>query len=236
MYIQAHRGASAYAPENTAPAFTLAAAMKADGVECDIHLTKDGEIVVCHDHIIDRTSTGTGQIQDYTLTQLKQFDFGVKFDSQFAGTQILTLQEFFEIVRDFSIINIEAKDDSLELLEQTARIAKAYGLEEKILISSFHHKLAAAAKTVCPAFRIGLLYDSLPDDVDAVSYAKSLNADALHPYFGSLTKETVQQANAAGIMTNVWTVDEKSDILRMLDWGVTSVITNRPDVAREAAR
>ena len=90
--IHAHRGASAYAPENTLPAFRLALEQKADGIETDIHLTRDGRFVVCHDDEIARTSNGQGKIQDMTVEQLKQYDFGVKFGPAFAGTPIPTLK------------------------------------------------------------------------------------------------------------------------------------------------
>ena len=91
IQVQAHRGASAYAPENTLPAFRRAIEFGADGIECDIHLTTDGQYVVCHDNEIDRTSNGSGLIPDMTLEQLRQYDFGCKCGSQFAGTVIPTL-------------------------------------------------------------------------------------------------------------------------------------------------
>ena len=83
--IQAHRGASAYAPENTLPAFQMAVDMGADGIECDIHLTKDGHYLVCHDHTIDRTSTGTGEIASMELSEIKSYDFGVKFSEEYGS-------------------------------------------------------------------------------------------------------------------------------------------------------
>lgn len=86
IVVHAHRGASAYAPENTLPAFRLAMEMGADGFENDIHLTKDKVFAVCHDGSIERTSNGTGSIHEMTMAQLKQYDFGVKFSEKFAGT------------------------------------------------------------------------------------------------------------------------------------------------------
>ena len=95
--IHAHRGASAYAPENTLPAFRLALEQKADGIETDIHLTRDGRFVVCHDDEIARTSNGQGKIQDMTVEQLKAYDFGGKFSPVFAGTPLPTLEELLEV-------------------------------------------------------------------------------------------------------------------------------------------
>ena len=95
--ILAHRGANKHAPQNTIPAFLKAIELGADGVENDVHLTKDGELVICHNYTIDETSDGKGNISDYTLEELKKFDFGSYFSPDFAGTKIPTLHEFLEI-------------------------------------------------------------------------------------------------------------------------------------------
>ena len=107
--ILAHRGANKHAPQNTIPAFLKAIELGADGVENDVHLTKDGELVICHNYTIDETSDGKGNISDYTLEELKKFDFGSYFSPDFAGTKIPTLHEFLEIADPFSIINVEIK-------------------------------------------------------------------------------------------------------------------------------
>lgn len=107
--IHAHRGASAYAPENTLPSFRKAVELHSDGVENDIHLTLDNQWVVCHDDDIARTSNGQGCISQMTLAQLRQYDFGSKFAPEFAGTPIPTLEEFLQVVSDMNPINIEIK-------------------------------------------------------------------------------------------------------------------------------
>ena len=96
--VIAHRGASAYAPENTMEAFRLAVDMKADGIEIDVHFSKDGHIMVLHDEKIDRTSNGQGKVTDYTLEELKFFDFGCKFKNAYTGTKIPTLDELYEML------------------------------------------------------------------------------------------------------------------------------------------
>ena len=107
--VQAHRGASAYAPENTAPAFRLAVSMGADGVENDIRLTKNGVYVLSHDSNINRMSDGKGEVGEMTYEELLQYDFGVRTNAKFKGTKIATLKEFLEIVKDMRVINIELK-------------------------------------------------------------------------------------------------------------------------------
>ena len=107
--IWAHRGASGHAPENTLEAFQKAIDMKADGVELDIQLTKDGEIVVCHDETIDRTSNGIGSVKDYTLAELKKFNFN-KTHPEYAHASIPTMKEVFELIKPSPLtINIELK-------------------------------------------------------------------------------------------------------------------------------
>ena len=109
MLVLAHRGASAYAPENTEPAFRKAIELGADGVELDVHLCKDGHMVVNHNFDVDHNSDGLGLIEEYTLRELKQLDFGLWKGVEFKGTSILTLEEALEIVKNMKLINIEIK-------------------------------------------------------------------------------------------------------------------------------
>ena len=97
--VQAHRGASAYAPENTAPAFRLAVSMGADGVENDIRLTKDGVYVLSHDSNINRMSDGKGEVGEMTYEELLQYDFGVRTNAKFKGTKIATLKSSWKLLR-----------------------------------------------------------------------------------------------------------------------------------------
>ena len=107
--IFAHRGASGYAPENTLEAFRLAMEQGADGIELDVHLTKDGEVVVIHDETLDRTSNGQGKVRDYTLEELKKFSFHNHIE-KYKGVQIPTLKEVLDLVKNSSMkVNIELK-------------------------------------------------------------------------------------------------------------------------------
>ena len=98
--IIAHRGAMGNAPENTAASFKKAIDEKADGIELDVHMTKDGHLVVIHDETIDRTSNGKGLVRDMTLEELRKFDYGSFFDASYAGERILTLEEALEIIKN----------------------------------------------------------------------------------------------------------------------------------------
>ncbi|EIW19063.1 MULTISPECIES: glycerophosphodiester phosphodiesterase family protein [Pelosinus] len=150
MLIYAHRGARSYAPENTMSAFRQAIICKADGIELDVQATKDHQLVICHDHTIDRTSNGSGWIKDLTLAQLKSFDFGSWFAPSFANEAILTFQEFFAwYVTTPLLLNIEIKNGPViykGIEEQLINIMKAnkntpqdFDLYNRIIISSFYH-------------------------------------------------------------------------------------------------
>lgn len=127
--IIAHRGASAYAPENTLAAFELAAEMNADGFELDCGLTKDGEIAIIHDDTIDRTTDSTGRVEDFTLDELRRLDAGAWFGPKFAGEHIPTLDEAIELAQKSRIgvlIEIKDADDDSELMDRIVNLAQEH--------------------------------------------------------------------------------------------------------------
>jgi glycerophosphoryl diester phosphodiesterase len=233
--IQAHRGASAYRPENTLEAFSLAIEQGADGIELDVHLSKDGEIVVAHDANLERVSNGTGYIYDYTLKELKALDFNKLFKDS-PACRIPTLSEVFSLVKPSALtVNIELKTTEERLYpgltEKLAVLTEEYGMGERVIYSSFYHDSLREIKTINPKARIGLLYDQ---DIDEPwVYANNLDADAIHPHYHFIAAlpETVERCHENGVKVNVWTVDEIDAIKLMLKCGVDCIITNKPDVA-----
>lgn len=242
--IIAHRGANKRAPQNTIPAFKKAVELNADGFENDVHLTKDGVIVICHNYDIDQTSTGSGLISGYTYEELLAFDFGSYFSEEFAGTKIPRLEEFLAVcTKDHKVINIEIKppkDPDSTIAAQTIQMVKEFDLYDNLIISSFDPKVLVDAKKIDPNVKTGLLYE--PDEEkcdevckDFVAYAKNLNVDAVHPFIGFVDEEYIKKAHAAGLMVNPWTVNEKTDIENLVKWGCDGLITDIPDYAREVA-
>lgn len=232
--IQAHRGASAYKPENTLEAFSLAIEQKADGLELDVHLTKDGHIVVAHDARLERVSNGTGLINHYTLEELKRLNFNKLFPDA-PECRIPTLQEVYDLVRDSAItVNVELKTTELlypELPEKLVRLERECGMGERVLYSSFNHYSLMAIRAMHPAAKIGLLYEL--GMVDPWVYANYVGAAAIHPHYFVIAAlpETVAKCHENGILVNVWTVDDAQAIGLMLKCGVDAIITNKPDVA-----
>jgi len=241
--VQAHRGASAYAPENTLPAFRLAVKMGADGVENDIRFTKDGVIVVSHDGNIDRMSTGTGLVRDLTYEELLQFDFGVKRGPEFAGTKICTLKEFLDVVKVMSVVNIEFKPmaengpiDPDWAINRMYSEVEAAGCWDHTIISSFDHPLLKRIKELHPDVRTALLYGHQLTPDETVAMVRAVNGDIIHPHLGCINKEIVDRCREEGIQVNVWTVDSPEDIERAISYGVTGIITNVPDRVLERVK
>lgn len=241
--VISHRGANIYAPQNTLSAFKKSAQIGVDGFETDVHVTKDGELVICHNYTIDETSDGEGKISEMTLSQLRKRDFGNYFSPKFKGEKIPTVDEFLSLVEttDISILNIELKspkETETGIVKETIRLVKEHGLFDKLIISSFDSKLLVEAKEIDEKCKTGFLYcfnsKSAYTQVKLnryVDFAKSIGADALHPHYVFVDEKYVYNAHNAGIMVNPWTVDSAKVIERMIKCGVDSLITNYPDVA-----
>lgn len=236
--VWAHRGASGwdrqYAPENTMPAFQKALEMGADGIELDVQLTRDGEIVICHDERIDRTSRGQGYVQDYTLAELKKIDFG-KPHVEYGFVEIPTLREFFQFIKPTNLkLNIELKTGVLyyeDIEEKTYKLAEEYGLNDRIIYSSFNHYSLEKLKNICLEARIGLLMGA--DTVRLPDYPKLFGAEALHPPEWMVNKEYVEKCHAQGLKINTWTVDNPGRMQELLKMGVDAFITDCPDNGRK---
>ena len=149
----AHRGFSGKYSENTMLAFQKAIEVGADGIELDVQLTKDGELVIIHDETIDRTTDGKGYVVDYTYEELSKFDASYIYRGKFGFNKIPTLKEYFELVKDLDFItNIELKtgiNEYLGIEEKVYQIIKEYKLEKKVIISSFNHFSILRMKKNC---------------------------------------------------------------------------------------
>jgi len=238
--IYAHRGASGwdtkYAPENTMPAFEKAIEMEADGIELDVQLTKDGVIVICHDERIDRTSDGIGWLKDYTLKELREFSFS-KTHPEYGDIKIPTLREFLEFMAPTGRgLNIELKTgviyyDGLE--EKTAAMVEEFGMNDRVIYSSFNHYSLKLLKHIVPKARMGLLMGQ--NFVDVPGYTTMMQAEAVHPNYQHIDKEYIDNCHANGLKVNTWTVDPLVELKRFCEYGVDIIITDCPDNGRKIA-
>lgn len=233
--IWAHRGASGYAPENTLEAFELAVKQRADGVELDVQLSKDGELAVIHDETVDRVSDGTGMVCDFTLAELKKFHVRGRFP-EYENARIPTLREVYELLKDTDLtVNVELKTSIIlypGIEEKVLRETAEMGMEERVWYSSFNHFTLKKLKALDPGVRTGMLYaDGL---CDAAGYGKSLGVDALHPALYHLQyPDLAEGIRREKLKLHVWTVNEIPHIQAALAWGVDAVITDYPDRVRK---
>ncbi len=242
--IIAHRGANKRAPQNTIPAFQKAIDMGTDGFETDVHLTKDGVPVICHNYTIDETSNGTGKIGDLTLAELKKFDFGAYYSNEFKGTPLPTLEEFLALAKGkgLKVLNIELKPEKDEkrrevLVRKTLELVEEYGLSDILLISSFSKEILDYIKKIDDKCKTALLYPAgywraylaaLPP----YKQLKKLGCKAAHPQKLCIRGNFVEKAHKNNIQVNVWTVNESEEIRKMIRAGVDGIITDCPDRVR----
>lgn len=233
--VWAHRGASGYAPENTLAAFEKAVELGADGVELDIQLTKDDEIVVIHDEKIDRTSDGKGWVKDYTLEELRGFNYN-RTKPEYEHADIPTMREVFELLKPTGLfINIEIKTGVFfyeKIEEKILALTKEMGMEDRVCYSSFNHYTVKRIHELKPDAEVGFLYADGP--IDMPSYGEKYGVNALHPALYNLQYDGfIKECKEKGLKLNVWTVNEKEHMQLCCKYGVNAIITNYPDIARE---
>lgn len=231
--IYAHRGASAYAPENTLEAFQLAADMGAHGVELDVHVCKSGELVVIHDETVDRVADGTGTVAEMTLAELKALNVSKPIPG-YKPTTIPTLEEVYALLKPTGLhVNVELKTGYVDyptLVEKCIALADKMGMTERVLYSSFNHRTLMEVKAINPALPCGLLYELVM--IEPWRYAGAYGMNALHPHLSELRcPDLVPTAHAMGQEINPWTVNTEEEIRMCIAAGCDRLITNYPDRA-----
>ena len=231
----AHRGFSGCYPENTMLAFEKALEAGCEGMEFDVHLTRDNVLVIIHDEAVDRTSEGHGLVKDMTYEELCRLDFSYKWKGQVPFQRIPTLDEFFRLVRDRDILcNIELKTGVYEYpgIEKAVldKILQ-YNMAEKVIISSFNHHSVMRMKALAPRIPCGFLAETWI--LDAGDYVESHRIEAYHPQFHMLTDRETADMKAHGRRINTWTVNEPEDIRRMIALQVDGIIGNYPDRVKQ---
>lgn len=232
--VWAHRGASGYAPENTLEAFQMAVDMGADGVELDVQLTKDGKLVVVHDETIGRVSNGQGWVKDYTLSELKQFNFN-KTHVEFTNAKIPTLEEVYSLLKNTDLfINVELKTGVVfyeGIEKQVLALARKMNVEDRVLYSSFNHYSVMNIKKMNPEAKTGFLY--MDGFINVPEYGKRMGVDALHPILRNIEyPDLLENCREYKLAVHVWTVDRGSDMRKIYEYGIDAFITNLPDKAR----
>lgn len=236
MIVFAHRGESGIYPENTILAFEEALKSGVNGIELDVHKTKDGKLAVIHDETIDRTFLGTGLVKDYDLRDLKKLEnrnekFRDNIDS-IIGTleEVILLASF----RDDFTLNIELKTDVIHydgIERDVLEMLDSYDMIDTTIISSFNHESLKICKEINKNIRTAALYSEPIKDI--VNYAKNLGVYAIHPSYNLVTEELIRQCHENNILVNTYTVNEASVMKKLIEEKVDGIITDYPKLALE---
>jgi len=224
LFVWAHRGASAIAPENSMAAFRLAEAAGADGVELDVHLSSDRLPVVIHDETVDRTTSGIGAVADKSAAELLDLDAGSWFSPEFAGEQIPLLPDVVAWAGDRLRLNIEIKteDAGQVVLETLKEFPRA-----RVLVSSFNHKLLFQMRQLDRKLPIGFLADSRFWRL-AAKRAIACSAESFHPPQKHVSRTLVAFCHRHNLVVYPWTVDSPSRKSTLCRIGVDGFFTNSP--------
>lgn len=255
LRVYGHRGARSYGPMNTLPAFELAILQGAGGIELDVQLSSDGQLIVLHDFTVDGTTNGSGAVRNLSFAQLRELDASARFvptavpldgkiPGPFRNLRLPTLDEVFELVRDAAdknfVVNVEIKapycaadgkegPEALEGLEAAvAASVDRYAMADQVIISSFNPPTLGRFKTLRPEIPVGFLVEkSAP--VNTPLLMLNRDYEAWHPHFSMVNEQSVARETQAGRMVTVWTVNEVSEALRLAGLGVHGIITDTPD-------
>lgn len=226
--IFGHRGAMGYAPENTLPSFKMAMEMGVDGVELDVHMTRDGEIVVIHDFKVDRVTNGKGFIKDLTLGQLKALDAGLKFGEKWRGVKIPTLEEVFREIGDKVKIKVEIKRGSdyyPGIERKVIELIRKYGVNAQVI--SFDFDAIKTARELDPNIELGIIFTGKISWF--IDIARKLGVQWLHASFDLIDEKGIEEAHRSGFKVGSWTVNDEEIAKVLVDMGIDDVTTNYPD-------
>ena len=240
MKIIAHRGFSGVYPENTMLAFRKAIEIGADGIELDVHLSKDGQVMIIHDEALKRTTGLDGVISDYTRAELEKISAGKTKNYEFGFTPIPSLEEYLAFMAEHrdKITNIELKTAPVyypEIEEKTLELVRKFDLEKNIIYSSFNWLSIERMQRLGTISETGLLFSGMKL-YNQAHIIKSLGINYFHPDFNDLTDEIVKSYLDNKVGLNVWTVNEIEDMKVCLSWNIDGLITNFPDRAISIAR
>lgn len=228
--VLGHRGARGHAPENTLKGFRLGVALGADWVECDVHLTRDGQVVVIHDDTVDRTTTGSGAVRDLTLAQIRQLDAG-------DGERVPTLEALLDWAKPLAPLGvaIEIKSENSaasSLAAAVVRVVNAHAMVERVMVISFDTAAIREVKALAPEIRTGWLFAD--PQAQVIQAAQQLGASAIWPQLRLVTRDLVDRCHQQGVAVWTWLANSSEDIEQALSAGVDGMGSDFPERVRTA--
>lgn len=228
--IFAHRGYSALYPENTMLAFKEAEKAGAEGIELDVQLSKDGEVVVIHDETVDRTTNGKGYVKDLTYAELKRLNAGFRMKMNLRKEPIPSLRDVLKwLTGNNMICNIELKNGIFPyqgMEEKVIELIREYRLSERIIISSFNHYSIVNCYRRAPEIETAPLMGQVV--YMPWVYAESIRAKGIHPKYKTLKDEIVKESEEFGIAVRPYTVNKEKDMVHLMKLGCSGLITDDP--------
>lgn len=237
--IIAHRGASAYYPENTMIAFEKAVEMKAEMIELDVALSKDGIPIVFHDAQLNQHTNGDGYLSAFTLDELKELDAGSWFDPKYSNQQIPTLKEVLQFAQDTIALNIEIKSEAVSdsidggIEKKVVELVSEFDMQNHVLFSSFDYRTLLHFKELAPKIPVALLYNKaqsnylLPNQL-----VKKYKVDAFNCSYRQLSRGWIANLNEYRIPSFIYTVNSKKRMQKLIEAGVNGIFTDKPDLLR----
>jgi glycerophosphoryl diester phosphodiesterase len=229
--VLGHRGACAHAPENTLAAFRMAMEEGADGIELDAHLTRDGEVVVMHDENVERTTNGHGRLSQLTMEEVRRLDAGIRYGDQFSGEHVPTLAGVFEALGDEPVYDLELKNltnPANGLERKVVDLVRRYGLEKRVLATSFNPLAVRAFRKVIPEAPCGLLLLG----GKAGRLEETLIGHWAAPELVGLYHAGLSGRFPVRDVVLVWGPRTPKEVRRSIELGAAGVIVDDPGMAR----
>jgi len=214
----AHRGASAYEPENTLMAFRRAVEMGCDMIEMDVRLTKDDQIIVIHDDSVDRTTNGKGKVRYKTLEELKGLDAG-------KGERIPTLAEAIDAIGNEAGIVAEIKENGMEKV--VIEVLRSRDAVDRCWVISFKKNALSTLRELEPSLKTGLLVTFA---LDPIAAGQKLDVHAVGQYHLFITENMIRKAAEHNIVPFAWTVNGEGRVRKLQDMGIGGIVTDKPDI------
>ncbi|MCS0787684.1 glycerophosphodiester phosphodiesterase [Cytobacillus firmus] len=244
-----HRGASAYAPEHTIASYDMGEKMHGDYIEVDLQMTKDGHLIAMHDVTLDRTTNGTGSVKDYTLNEIKQLDAGSWFNekypyaskAEYEGLKVPTLEEVFKEFGKNNSYYIETKSPDVYpgMEKELLRLIDKYKInKEKLLVQSFSPQSLKVMNELDPSIKLVQLISYKANAIISDTEIKEIKqyAMGIGPNHTYLNEEYVQKVVNSGLELHPYTVNDKERMKQLINWGVTGMFTNHPDLLHDVKK
>ena len=228
--IIGHRGAAGYAPENTLASMKTAYEQGCDGIEFDVQLTKDHEVVVIHDWTVDRTTNGSGEVKDLTLKEIRKLDAGSWFGPDFTGERVPTLEEVFAAFPKEFLLNVEIKVqgyDHRPIEDKVLKIIEAHDRREHTVVSSFHNLRIKNFMELSRKIDTALMFEGYLPQIPPTEFFGG-KISSFHPSKDYVDENLVKKARAQDLKVYVWTVNDLNYLKRLQKIGVDGIITNYP--------